>query len=352
MDAHTGAILAMASLPSYDPNRYGRVPYPNLFDNLALQSYQPGSTFKVVSVSAGLDSGSFTTQTTVNDPGFYQNYGITVRNWEVGTGWGIETPEIMLQHSANVGMAQFANLEGPTTFYKYVVDRFGFNSPTGVDLPSDSPGLVRWPGHGYWLPMDMLTNSYGQGINVTPLQLIDAVAAIANGGIRMRPYVVQKIVFNDRPNHTWVASPRRLGRAVSPTTARTMTRLLQASAYDGEAMCALTSNYPVAAKTGTATIEGPAAHGLDLRGGTVASLVGFAPANNPRFVMLIKLTHPLPGAGGRHIWGSVVAAPAWHDIALSLYRMLGILPQRGSTPADLTYKQSPNYWDCEFTPQP
>ncbi len=354
MDPHTGAILAMASLPSYDPNHYTAVAQtnPGLFNNLALESYQPGSTFKIVSVSAGLDSGSFTPSTTVNDPGFYQNYGMTVRNWEVGTGWGVETPEIMLQHSANVGMAQFANIMGPTTFYHYVVGRFGFNAPTGIDLPDESSGLVRTPWGGQpWQMMDLLTNSYGQGINVTPLQLTTAVAALANGGVRMRPYVVQRIQYQYPTHHTWVARPHVAGRAVSAATANTMTGILKESAYDGEAMCALTNGYPVAAKTGTATIEGPAAHGMNLTGGTVASLIGYAPANNPRFVMLVTLTRPHLPNDGNHIWGSTTAAPVWHDIAVQLYRLLGILPVPGATQPDLVQKQGPTDYGCEFQAQ-
>jgi cell division protein FtsI/penicillin-binding protein 2 len=350
MDPHTGAILAMASLPSYDPNHYNQVADPRLYGNLALQKYQPGSTFKIISVAAGLDSGAFTTRTTVNDPGYYQNDGITVHNWQAGIGWGAETPETMLQHSANVGMAQFANMEGPLRFYKYVIDRFGFNAPTGIDLPGESPGYVRSPGHGRWQLMDLLTNSYGQGIDVTPLQLTAATVALANGGWRMRPYVVQRIQYPD--HHSWIARPRRLARAVRATTAATMTHLLQKSAYNGEAMCALTANYPVAAKTGTATIEQPAAHGLNLAAGTVASLVGWAPANNPRFVMLVTLTHPQPGPGGRYIYGAVVAAPVWHDIAVNLYRLFGITPQPGSTPPDLADLQRSRSWMCDFMPRP
>jgi cell division protein FtsI/penicillin-binding protein 2 len=350
MDPHTGAILAMASLPSYDPNHYNQVADPRLYGNLALQKYQPGSTFKIISVAAGLDSGAFTTRTTVNDPGYYQNDGITVHNWQAGIGWGAETPEIMLQHSANVGMAQFANMEGPLRFYKYVIDRFGFNARTGLDLPGESPGYVRSPGHGRWQLMDLLTNSYGQGIDATPLQLTTAVAALANGGWRMRPYVVQRIQYAD--HHSWIARPRRVARAVRAATAATMTHLLQKSAYNGEAMCALTANYPVAAKTGTATIEQPAAHGLNLAAGTVASLVGWAPANNPRFVMLVTLTHPQPGPGGRNIYGAVVAAPAWHDIAVNLYRLFSITPQPGSTPPDLAELQRSRLWMCDFMPQP
>lgn len=351
MDPHTGAILAMASLPSYDPNRYNQVPLSQYgaFQNLAIQSYQPGSTFKIVSVSAGLDSGAFTPNSMVYDPGFYSNYGITVHNWEVGVGWGWETPEIMLRHSANVGMAQFVNKMSPLTFYNYVTNRFGFNSQTGVDLPDESPGYVRTPTNGRpWQMEDLLTNSYGQGINVTPLQLTTAVAALANGGWRMRPYIVQRIEYRD---HVWVAKPRRVTQAVSAATAATMTDILQKSAVDGEATCALTKNYPVAAKTGTATIENPAAHGLNFNAGTVASLIGYAPVNDPKFVMLVTLTHPQPGPNNNDIWGSVVAAPAWHDIALALYSLMNIPPQPGSTPPNLAAMQGPTGWACGFMPQ-
>lgn len=355
MDPHSGAIMAMASLPSFDPNRYGQynpVSDANLFINNAIQNYQPGSTFKLVSVASGLDYGAFTPATRVWDPGYYVQYGMTVHNWDNGGGWGWETPETMLRHSANVGMSQFVNMiKPPTAFYDYVTNHFGFNAPTGIDLPENEYGYVRTPTNGrLWSLMDLLTNSYGQGIDVTPLQLITAVGAIANNGWRVQPYMVQRIVSAD--GHTvWTAHPHRVARAISAATAATMTRIVQGSAYEGEATCALTTDYPVAAKTGTATIEGPGAHGPQLNSGTVASLIGWAPANNPRFIMLIVIRHPQPGPGGQNIWGSVVAAPAWHDIALKLYRLLNIPPQPGSTPPDLATQQGPTGWNCAFMPQ-
>jgi cell division protein FtsI/penicillin-binding protein 2 len=356
MDPHTGAILAMASVPGFDPNHYGDYfatsSTPDVFNNLTLRRYQPGSTFKVISVSAGLDSGAFTPQTTVYDPGYFTTYnGVTIRNWDTGNGWGVETPEIMLRHSANVGMVQFAGKMNPLTYYRYLIDRFGFGSPTGVDLPGESAGAVRTPDHGPWQLLDLYTNSYGQGIDVTPLQLTDAVAALANGGWRMKPYVVKSITYPDHSHAGWYARPQRVTRAVKPSTAATMTGLLVKSAVDGEATCALTAGVPVAAKTGTATIDQPGAHGQSFTSGTVASLIGYAPANNPRFVMLIVIRHPQPGPIGNDIWGSVVAAPAWHDVALSLYRLMNIVPQPGSTPDTLGKLQGPTDWDCAFMPQ-
>ncbi len=353
MDPHTGAILAMASVPGFDPNHYGDfVNTPDVFNNLTLRRYQPGSTFKVVSVAAGLDSGAFTTRDTVYDPGYFTTpNGVTIRNWDKGNGWGVETPEIMLRHSANVGMVQFVGKMNPLTYYRYVVDRFGFGSLTGVNLPGESAGAVRTPDHGPWQLLDLYTNSYGQGIDVTPLQLTDAVAALANGGWRMKPYIVKSITYANHSHADWYARPQRVTRAVKPSTAATMTDLLVKSAVDGEATCALTAGVPVAAKTGTATIDQPGAHGQSYTGGTVASLIGYAPANNPRFVMLIVIRHPQPGPTGNDIWGSVVAAPAWHDVALSLYRLMNIVPQPGSTPANLGQLQGPTDWNCSFMPQ-
>ena len=357
MDPHTGAVMAMASLPSFDPANYMATERsdPGLFVNKALQNYQPGSTFKTLSIAAGLDHHDFTPDTQVNDPGFYKNDkypGITVYNWLKGSGWGWETPEIMLRHSANVGMVQFADMEGPKTFYDYIVNRFGLGSQTGIDLPAEGAGLVRSPFNGsFWQMQDLLTNSYGQGIDVTPLQLIDAVASLANHGVRMRPYIVQRIINPDGTTRS-TTQPHLLGQAISDATASTLTGILQRSAVDGEATCALTPEEPVAAKTGTATIDGPSAHGWSLTDGTVASLIGYAPADNPRFVILVTLYHPQPGPNGNHVWGSETAAPVWHDIAQALYRALNIPRETDPnvTPAKLANDQGPNgpFGQCEF----
>lgn len=352
LDPQTGAIMAMASLPSFDPANYRTTALnnPALFVNQTLQNYPPGSTFKTISVASGLDNNSFNLFTTVNDPGYFHRYGLWIHNWTNDTGWGIETPEKMLQHSANVGMAQFADMIGPKAFYSYL-NRFGFGSSTGVDLPGEETGIVRSPFNGSkWQPMDLLVNSYGQSIDVTPLQLISAVASLANGGTRMQPYIVQRILDPATNATLWNARPTAVNHPVSPQTAATMTGLLQRSAVDGEATCALTADEPVAAKTGTTTIDPVGQYGQNTSDGTIASLIGYAPANNPRFVMLVTLNHPDPGKDGQDIYGSVAAAPAWHDIALGLYKILNIAPQTNVAPgADkLAALQGRNDWNCGF----
>jgi cell division protein FtsI (penicillin-binding protein 3) len=372
MDPKTGAIMAMASLPSYDPNNYGLVTDPTRFNNRAIQNYQPGSTFKVISVATGFDAGAFNPTTIVNDPGIFQSpaYGdVPIHNWEP-VGWGNETPEIMLRHSANVGMVQFAAMvQPPQKYYNYLINNFGFDQPTGINLPGEDTGIVRQPIGGHWQSLDQLTNSYGQSIDVTPLQLVTAMGALANGGKRMRPYVVQRVEYQG--GRVVATQPKVVAQAVKPSTAATMTTVLHRAGLsqdlvDGnpygasEATCALTQGFPIAAKTGTSTVDIVKSGAQDVAAGTVASLLGYAPIDDPKFVMLVTVDHPrrLPGdtAGGSHIYGAITAAPVWHDIAESLYRYLDIAPRPEplvkTDPAlgneNIPLFQGPQGWGCEF----
>ncbi len=373
MDPKTGAIMAMASLPSYDPNNYGLVTDPSRFNNRALQNYQPGSTFKVISVASGFDAGAFNPTMTVYDPGIFQSpaYGdVPIHNWEP-VGWGNETPEIMLRHSANVGMVQFAAMiQPPQKFYNYLVNNFGFDRPTGINLPGEEHGAVRQPIGGNWQPIDQLTNAYGQSIDVTPLQLVTAMGALANGGKRMRPYVVQRVEYQG--GRVTETRPLVVAQAVTPATAATMTALLHRSGLSqdlidsnpngaSEATCALTQGFPVAAKTGTSTVDVVKSGAQDTSKGTVASLLGYAPIDDPRFVMLVTVDHPRQQPGdsqaGSHIYGAITAAPVWHDIAESLYRYLDIAPRPeplrndpilGSDNIPLFQGAPPQGWGCEF----
>jgi len=369
MDPKTGAIMAMASLPSYDPNNYNLVTDLNRFNNRALQNYQPGSTFKVVSVASGFDAGVFNPTTIVNDPGIFQSpaYGDQpIRNWEPG-GWGNETPEIMLRHSANVGMVQFAAMIKPQTYYNYLINNFGFDRPTGIGLGEET-GMLRLPTGGDWRPLDQLVNAYGQSIDVTPLQLVTAMGALANGGKRMRPYVVQRVEYPS--GHVVATQPKVAAQAVTPATAATMTALMHRSGLSqdlidrnpygaSEATCALTQGFPIAAKTGTSTVDIVRSGAQDVAAGTVASLLGYAPIDDPKFVMLVTVDHPrpLPGdsSSGSHIYGAITAAPVWHDIAESLYRYLDIAPRPEPLRNDpilgsdnIPLFQGPQGWGCEF----
>jgi cell division protein FtsI/penicillin-binding protein 2 len=311
----TGAIIAMASEPSFDPNQYSEVSSYNLFINPAVSNvYDPGSTMKAVTMAAALDLHLITPDTTLNDPGYYDVDGIRIHNFD-DLGYGVETMTQVLQHSANVGAIWVALQKlGAANFYHYV-SLFGFGAPTGVDLPTESQGLVPSPANR--TDLTLAENSFGESIDVTPLQMTMAYAALANGGLLMQPYVVASATQNGQ---TTMFKPHVVRQVISPATAQTITSMLVQSARDGEASLAEVPGYQIAAKTGTSTpSDDPASP-------TYASLAGYAPASHPQFVMLVKIDHPKSP-----IFGALVAAPLWHDIAAWLFHYYRIPPDIPTT---------------------
>ncbi len=308
----TGAILSMASEPRFDPNQYSSVSSYDLFTNPAISAiYDPGSTMKAITMAAAIDLQLITPDTTLTDPGYYTVDGITLHNFN-DTGYGPETMTQVLQHSANVGAIWVALQKlHQTNFYQYL-GQFGFGVPTGIDLPTESPGIIPAPAER--TDLTLAENSFGESIGVTPLQMVMAYAALANGGLLMRPYIVASATQNGQIT---TFSPQQVRQAVSSATAQTITQMLVQSAKDGEAQLALVPGYQIAAKTGTSTPK------LDSATYTYASVAGYAPASNPQFVMLVKIDHPRAP-----IFGGLVAAPLWHDIAVWLLHYLRIPPDQ------------------------
>jgi cell division protein FtsI/penicillin-binding protein 2 len=306
MDPRTGYILGMASVPSFDPNQFRNAPIAR-FANPAIQDlYEPGSTFKIVTMAAGLDAHVITPDTAFEDTGVFRVADQTLHNWN-NSGFGWETMTQVLQHSANVGAAWVSSRLGTNLFYQYV-RRFRLNQATGVDLQGEGAGLLPLPGQKTWTIVNQYTNAFGQGLAITPLQLIRAVATVANGGVMMKPQIVQRMIVDGRViDHP----PISQGRVISAQTARTLTGMLVRSAVGGEAQLGLVPHYDIAAKTGTANI---ALNGQYIQGDTVASIVGFAPAFNPRFAILVKIDHPRDTP-----WGSLAAAPVLHDLFQELF---------------------------------
>jgi cell division protein FtsI/penicillin-binding protein 2 len=318
MDPHTGYILAMAGTPSFDPNHYTYYANHNQsqdFMNPGIEwTYEPGSTFKVITMAAGLDAGVITPNTAFDDTGQWVVANQVLHNW-TGGAFGWETMTQVLQHSANVGASFVASKLGVNTFYRYV-ERFGIGKPTGVDLAGELAGDLPLPGDKTWTIVNQFTNSYGQGETVTPLQLIRAVAAVANRGVLMKPQVVQRIVMD---GHVLDRPPVAQGRVISARTAHTLTQMLVTSAVGGEASQGLVNGYNIAAKTGTANIASPT--GGYIPGATIASIVGYAPAFHPRFITLVIINHPRDTP-----WGSEAAAPVLHDIFQGLFMHFRIPP--------------------------
>ena len=312
LDPKTGAVLAMASWPTYDPNHFVEAD-PKLFPDPAVsEQYEPGSVFKVITLAAGLDSGVITPDTTIYDGGVIEVGGRTIYNWDRQP-HGTVNMTTVLAKSLNVGASQVAVMLGKERFYTYV-RRFGFGRITEVDLDSEGPGTLKIPGDPDWHESDLGTNSFGQGIAVTPLQMAVAVAAIANDGLLMKPYVVQQIIEDDQVRSV---QPTVVRRAVLAPTAHTLTQMMTV-AVEQEIPLAQVPGYRVAGKTGTAQIPVPGGYHPTL---TVASFVGYLPADDPAFVILVVIHKPQTSP-----WGSQVAAPVFARIARQLVNLFDVPP--------------------------
>ncbi|MFN2166879.1 MAG: peptidoglycan D,D-transpeptidase FtsI family protein, partial [Anaerolineae bacterium] len=314
MEPSTGAILAMVSLPSYDPNRYGVTNDTVLADPAVSRQYEPGSVFKIVTMSAGIDAGLITADTVLTDSLKMEVGGQTIQNSDKRSHGQVDIRETLVR-SLNIPTAQVALQLQESLFYQYV-KRFGFGQKTEVDLANESPGTVKVPGDLLWSKSDLATNAFGQGLAVTPLQMATATAVIANGGMLVRPHVVDARVFRGR-----VLKPDTdpVRRVLKPETASQMTDLMISVVEQG-APGAYVRGYTVAGKTGTAQI---AVEGGYSPTDTIHSFVGFAPAWSPKFVILVKLDKPKANS-----WAVNTAAPTFGKLARELLRTMHVPPEQ------------------------
>ncbi|HEU5315182.1 MAG TPA: penicillin-binding transpeptidase domain-containing protein [Chloroflexota bacterium] len=321
MDPKTGAVLAMASRPGFDPNKFDEfAQQTELFANPAVTLlYEPGSTFKVMTMAAALNEKVVTPETTYVDNGVLSIGGFTIRNWD-GKANGVTNMTQLLEKSSNIGASWIAlNRLGADRFYRYVT-AFGFGQPTGIDLQGEGRGIVKDPKSRDWAQVDLATNSFGQAISVTPLQIASAVSAIANGGIMMRPYVVRQIVDPNTGKVVQDTQPHIVRQVISREAASTLLTMLHNAAENGETRGTLVPGFKVAGKTGTAQIPDLEKGGYDPNL-TIASFVGAVPADDPQFVILVKIDKPLDEP-----WGSLIAKPAFAIIGQELTRYKKLRP--------------------------
>jgi len=317
MDPHTGEILAMTSTPRLDLNDYPE--YVNIFTdskpyNRAVgQIYEPGSIFKVVTMAAAIDLGLVTPDTPYLDRGIFNYGGISIRNWN-GQAWGEQTMLSCLQHSLNVCLAELGSRVGQDSFYHYV-QAFGFGYPTGVDIFNEANGTLRTPDQSGWYPADLVTNTFGQGLAITPMQMVMAVSAFINDGKMVIPHIVKAVV---QDGSQYNLSPQFAGQPISAETAQTMAQMLSDS-LELESSKALVPGYSLAGKTGTAQI--PTGTGTYDLNQTNTSFVGWGPADDPRFIVFVWLERPETS-----IWASEVAAPLFADIVERLVVLMNIPP--------------------------
>jgi cell division protein FtsI/penicillin-binding protein 2 len=316
VDPRTGGLLAVANQPTYNPNTYGEAESQESYINQAITSlYEPGSTFKVFTLAAALQERVILPTDTYDDRG-----EIIVGNQKIQNSdkraHGQTTMTELLAYSRNVGAAHVASLLGATRFYE-AMRRFGIGDVTRIDLALEQKGIMRVPTDLNWHMSDLGTNSYGQGIAVTPLQITMAYAAIANDGVLMRPYVVSEV---RQEGSVEVREPSAVRRVLSSEVAQQMTEMM-ADAVEMGMQKAMVPGYRMAGKSGTAGI--PDAEGYKNRF-VIASFVGFGPVPDPRFVILVKYEKPQEG-----YWGVDVAAPTFARMAEFLLDYYGIPPTQG-----------------------
>jgi len=315
-DPRDGSILSMATTPRLDPNEYwnyDRVfPRPTPFNRAVSNSYEPGSVFKVFTMAAALDSGAVTADTIFNDTGYILVGGSPIYNWNSGA-WGDQDMTGCMQHSLNVCLAWIATQLGAEDFYSYIKN-FGFDRNTGVDMAGEIHWPLRLPGDQQWFEVDLATNSFGQGIAVTPVQMVMAAGALANEGRMMAPHIVKSMVID---GHQYEVNPVVVGNPIKAETAETLTSMLVTS-LEEESSVALVEGYAVAGKTGTAEI--PTQFGYT-SATTHTSFVGWGPADDPQFLVYVWLEKPTIS-----IWGSEVAAPVFSEIVSKLVVLLDIPP--------------------------
>jgi cell division protein FtsI/penicillin-binding protein 2 len=323
IEPSTGAILAMANRPSFDITKpdLGDPARQDLFRNRAItDAYEPGSVFKLFTAAAALDQGLVTPGTWWHDTGAVTIGEWTIRNWDFSAN-GDQTVQEILSKSLNTGAAWLASLCGPGVFYDYV-SRFGFGVASGSGLSGEATGEVRSPSSDptHWSAVDMATNSFGQGISATPLQIAMGLAAIANGGTLMKPQIVKEI---SGPNGSQAVQPEEVRQAISAESARTLLDMMGVVA-DGISTAYLdVQGYRVGGKTGTANIAEP--DGGYKPDAYISSFAGVAPLDNPQVAVLVKIDEPKDVP-----WGTVVAAPAFERIVQQSLAYMNIPPSEAA----------------------
>jgi len=315
LDPRTGELLALAVRPTFNPNNFATATSNEWRNRAVTDPFEPGSTFKVILAAAALEER-------VVRPGdrFYGEQGaITVastviHDWKR---YGWLTFSEVLQNSSNVGAVKVGLALGRERYYRYIAG-FGFGSLTGVGLPGESRGQVRTPER--WSGLSLATLSIGQEVSVTALQMVAAFGAVANGGRLMQPQVV-RAVLDSRGREARGFEPRAIRQVISPETARTLTQILTRVVTDGTGRYAAIPGYDVAGKTGTAQKVDQATKRYSRAPG-ILSFVGFAPADDPRIVMLVLLDEPR-----NEKWGSEAAAPIFAALGREVLRYLSVSPR-------------------------
>lgn len=316
MDPYTGKIIAMCSAPDFNPNYYSKVESPSVYNNSAVfEAYEPGSIFKPVVMAAAIDLDRVQPESTFVDTGSESIDDFTIKNAN-GKIYGQQDMTGVLENSINTGMIHVARLMGREAFADYI-RRFGFGERTGIELNSEVAGnisAVDRKGEIF-----MATASFGQGITVTPLQMTVAYSAIANGGNLLKPYIVEEVRHSD--GRVEKRQPTVIRRVISSRTSVLMSGMLTSVVTSGHAVKAQVPGYYIAGKTGTAQVANPNGKGY-LENVQNHSFVGFAPADEPRFVMAIKFDQPTAA-----VFADATTTPVFSELASFILNYYAVTPE-------------------------
>ncbi len=318
-DPNTGAILGMASWPVYDPNSYQNADDLSVFANPAVSRvYEPGSTFKSIVMAIGIDDGVVTADSTFDDaPGYREIPGhppITNNNGNV---YGVQTMTEVLVRSSNLGAIHVAEKIGADRLFQRLT-QFGIGKLSGIELQGEERGILTKPWERDWNETLFFTNAFGQGIAVTPLQMVNAYSAIVNGGYLMEPHIIAE---EHRPDGEVVRhEPEVTREIISEETSAVMREMLHQVVERRYEAYPQVEGYEIGAKTGTAQVPSP--DGGYVEDATIASIVGFGPVEEPQFVVLVKIDEPQETP-----WGETAAGPALGEILRELFLLYGIQPE-------------------------
>lgn len=300
MNPQTAEVLAMANIPNFDPNNPQNVTSQNLWSNPAISGiYEPGSVFKVVTASAALESSVVTPEEQFDDPGYYIVSGHRINSW---TKLGKINFSEAIEKSSDTVFMEVGERLGLDNFYKYV-KAFGFGSPTGIELPGEASGMLMPESKIY--PVDFASMSFGQGIAVTPIQMITAFSAVINGGNLMKPHIVKNIENGNKIIKEY--KPQVIRKVLSKKTSDTMKNILEKVVSEGTGQAAQVPGYKVGGKTGTTENYAP--------GKYMASFAGFAPVEDPKIIVLIIIKNPTQNG---HMGGEIAAPVAQEILSNSL----------------------------------
>lgn len=317
MHPDTGAIIAMCSWPDFDPAAYGETKDLSVFNNPATYgAYEPGSVFKPITMAIGIDRGKVGPNTTYVDPGVEKIDTFEIKNSDEQA-HGVQTMRQVLEKSLNTGTIFVERLLGRDAF-RAGVEEFGFGRKTGIELFPESAGNIS----SLKKKADVYgaTASFGQGITTTPIQLAASFAAIANGGRLLRPYIVEEVVYPDGQRKT--TEPEEAGRPISARTSEIVKGMLVSVVERGHGASAGVPGYFVAGKTGTAQVANSRGAGY-LEGAIISTFAGFAPADDPAFVMVVKMDRPRAGK-----WAEANASPLFKGLASFILSYLEIPMER------------------------